>query len=61
MSYDVKARCNGTIDDKPCGRFLKMKASASSEVTITCPDRKCKAENKIKVVMLSDMVKNQSN
>lgn len=54
MVYDIKARCK----NKDCGRFLKVKAMASSEVVITCPDRKCKQENIIKVVMLSDMAKN---
>lgn len=51
MIYDLKARC------KECDRFLKLKASASSEVVVTCPDRKCKKENTIKVVMLSDYAK----
>lgn len=54
MTYDIKARCQ----NKDCRRFLKVKAIASSEVVVTCPDRKCKMENTIKVVMLSDMVKN---
>lgn len=49
--YDLKVRCTN------CSRFLKLKASASSEVAVTCPDRKCKVENTIKVVMLSDMYK----
>lgn len=48
MTYDLKARC------KSCSRFLKIKANASSDVVVTCPDRKCKQENTIKVVMLSD-------
>ena len=46
--YDLKARCSN------CSRFLKIKASASSEVIVVCPDRKCKAENSIKVVMITD-------
>ena len=46
--YDLKARCSS------CSRFLKIKASASSEVVVTCTDRKCKAENSIKVVMITD-------
>lgn len=54
MSYDIKARCKGTIDGKVCGRFLKVKAIASSEIVVTCSDRKCKHDNTIKVVMLSD-------
>jgi len=49
MTYDLNVRCNN------CTRFIKMKAKASSEVVIVCEDRKCKAENTIKVVMLSDM------
>lgn len=57
MAFDLKARCKGNIDGKTCGRFLKLKAMASSEVAVVCPDRKCRAENKIKVVMLSDYVK----
>lgn len=51
MSFDLKVRC------KNCTRFLKLKANASSEVVVTCPDRKCKQENTIKVVMLSDHIK----
>jgi hypothetical protein len=51
MSYDLKARC------KNCDRFLKIKAVASSEIVVTCTDRKCKSDNKIKVVLLSDMVR----
>ena len=50
MIYELKAHC------KTCNRFLKLKAKASSEVVITCTDRKCKAENTIKVVMLSDYI-----
>ena len=50
--YDLKVRCS------KCTRYLKLKAMASSEVVVTCPDRKCKAENTIKVVMLSDHIKN---
>lgn len=50
MTYELKARCTN------CTRFIKMKAKASSEVVVTCEDRKCKQENTIKVVMLSDMV-----
>lgn len=49
MTYDLNVRCSS------CSRFIKMKAKASSEVVIVCEDRKCKAENTIKVVMLSDM------
>ena len=51
MTYDLKARCNS------CSRFLKLKAKASSEIVVTCTDRKCKKENTIKVVMLSDYFK----
>lgn len=51
MAYDLKARC------KSCSRFMKIKAVASSEIVVTCTDRKCKADNTIKVVMLSDYVK----
>jgi len=49
MTYDLKIRCS------KCDRFIKMKASASSDVVVTCTDRRCKSENTIKVVMLSDM------
>lgn len=49
MTYDLNVRCNN------CTRFIKMKAKASSEVVVVCQDRKCKQENTIKVVMLSDM------
>lgn len=59
--YDINARCRGKVDGKLCDRFLKVKASSSSEVVITCTDRKCRSENKIKVVMLSDMVKSHSH
>lgn len=52
MTYDLKARCTG------CNRFLKVKAMASSEIVVTCEDRRCKKENTIKVVMLSDHIKN---
>lgn len=48
MTYDLKARCNS------CERFLKLKANESSNIIVTCPDRKCKRENSIKVIMLSD-------
>lgn len=58
--YDIKARCTGLIDNKVCGRFLKVKAIASSEIVVTCEDRKCKADNTIKVVMLSDIVKEET-
>lgn len=58
MKYEIKARCKAVRDNKVCDRFLKLKASASSEVVVTCPDRKCKADNTIKVVMLSDHIKN---
>ena len=51
MKYDLKARCSS------CERFLKVKAVKSSEFVVTCPDRKCKADNTIKVVMLSDYYK----
>lgn len=51
MIYDIKARCDS------CDRFLKIKAIKSSKVVITCPDRKCKKENTINVVMLSDYIK----
>jgi hypothetical protein len=50
-SYDIQARCNS------CTRFLKVKAVKSSEIVITCEDRKCKKDNVIKVVMLSDYYK----
>lgn len=46
--YNLKARCSS------CSRFLKIKASASSDVVVTCTDRRCRAENNIKVVMLTD-------
>jgi len=49
MTYDLKARCFN------CKRFLKIKAVASSEIVVTCEDRKCKMDNKIKVVMLTDV------
>ena len=47
-TYDLKTRCT------KCSRFLKLKASASSDVVVTCTDRRCRAENNIKVVMLTD-------
>ena len=56
MTYDLNARCNGLIDGKVCGRFLKVKAIKSSSVVVTCDDRKCKKDNTIKVVMLSEML-----
>lgn len=52
--YDLKLRCSS------CDRFIKMKAVASSEVVITCTDRKCKKDNKIKVVMMSDYYKKET-
>lgn len=52
--YDLNVRCSN------CKRFIKMKAKASSEVVIVCEDRKCKAENTIKVVMLSEIVKKET-
>ena len=51
MAYDLKARC------VHCTRFIKLKAKASSEVVVSCTDRKCKKENTIKVVMMSDYFK----
>ena len=54
MTYDLKARC------KHCSRFIKLKAISSSEVVVTCEDRKCKKENTIKVVMMSDYFKKQA-
>lgn len=50
MSYDIKARCK----NKDCARFLKIKAIASSQVVVTCPDRKCKMENTIRIIMVAD-------
>lgn len=50
-TYDLKVRCSS------CERFIKMKAIKSSEVVVTCSDRKCKSDNTIKVVMLSDYYK----
>lgn len=55
MSYDLEKRCSG------CDRFLKLKAVKSSEVIVTCPDRKCKQENVIKVVMMSDFYKQHNH
>lgn len=51
MAYDLNIRC------KSCTRFIKLKAKASSEVVVSCTDRKCKKENTIKVVMMSDYFK----
>lgn len=51
MNYDIKARC------KFCDRYLKIKAVKSSHIVVTCQDRRCKKDNEIKVVMLSDLVK----
>lgn len=51
MAFDLKARC------KHCTRYMKIKAKASSEIVVTCTDRRCKQENTIKVVMLSDYFK----
>lgn len=51
MAFDLKARCSN------CTRFLKLKAKASSEIVVTCTDRKCKQDNTIKVVMMSDYFK----
>lgn len=53
MAFDLKARCS------KCDRFMKIKANASSDIVVTCTDRKCKTDNTIKVVMLSDMVKKE--
>lgn len=54
MGYDLKARC------VHCTRFIKLKAIASSEVVVVCSDRRCKKENTIKVVMMSDYFKKQA-
>ena len=51
MAYDLNIRC------KSCTRFIKLKAKASSEVVVTCTDRKCRQDNTIKVVMMSDYFK----
>lgn len=51
MSYDLNVRCSS------CTRFIKLKAIASSEVVVVCEDRRCKKENTIKVVMMSDYFK----
>jgi len=50
MSYDLKVRCQN------CDRFMPIKASKTSDIEVKCSDRKCKQWNKIKVVMLSDMI-----
>ena len=61
MIYDIQARCKGLVDGKVCNRYIKVKAKASSDIVAVCEDRKCKAENNIKVVMLSDHIKEHNN
>lgn len=51
MSYEVKFRC------KNCDRFIPIEAVESSNIRIKCPDRKCKEWNDIKIVLVSDVVK----
>lgn len=53
MSYELNVRCS------KCTRFIKIKANASSDVVVTCEDRKCKADNTIKVIMLTDIVEKE--
>lgn len=53
MSYALEVRC------KYCDRFIPVEASKSSEIKIKCSDRKCKKWNTIKVVMMSDHIKNK--
>lgn len=50
-SYDINVRCSS------CDRFLKVKAIDSSEFVVVCDDRKCKAENVVRVVMASRLTK----
>lgn len=33
-----------------CGRFLKIEAKGTMIAEITCPDRKCKKTNQVKIV-----------
>lgn len=42
----IKLRC----ENPKCGRFLKITAQGTLIAEVTCPDRKCKMVNKIKVV-----------
>lgn len=51
MIYKLNARC------KFCDRFIPVEAVASSNIRVRCSDRKCKQWNEIKVVMLSDHIK----
>ena len=53
VTYDLQIRC------KYCDRFLNVKAISSSHITVRCTDRKCKMDNDIKIVMLSDHVKEE--
>ena len=38
-----------------CDRYIKIKVKESSNFIIRCEDRKCKKDNTIKVVMMSDL------
>ena len=48
---DLNVRCQF------CERFIPIKADKSLEVNVRCSDRKCKQWNKIKVVFLSEHIK----
>lgn len=49
INYELDVRCEF------CDRYLKLKARESSSVVITCSDRKCRKENVIKIIMVSEM------
>lgn len=42
----IEIRCTG----ENCDRFLKVEPSGTFIGKVTCPDRKCKHVNKIKIV-----------
>lgn len=51
MSYQLNVRC------KFCDRFIPIEANASSNIRVRCNDRKCKQWNDVKIVMLTDYIK----
>jgi len=48
---EVKYRC------VYCSRYLMIKAIESAKIIIRCSDRKCKKDNEVKIVMMSDYVR----
>lgn len=51
MEYKLKAKCS------KCSKAIDLKTKVSASLNVTCSDKECKANNKVRVVMLSDYMK----